>query len=140
MAPLRRGGSPEPADAARVDQWLTQKRQVVAAVGETVSGIEEVEQGPDRGGGARGRRAFERDALRDDVDPEQAPHGLGGPQCRRIVSTILLGQQDARKRVGVDGLAEPERPEQHLEAHLAQGHGEEQDRVVGTSASAAQAA
>ena len=133
MTSLCRRRAPATADAAGVDQRLTQYGQVVAARGEALRAVEEIEQRPQCGGRAIGWALLERGALRHDVDPEQAAHRLCGPQ-EGAVGVRLLGQQDAREGVGIDWLTEPERPQQDLEAQLTKRHAEE---VHGVALSAA---
>ena len=70
----------------------------------------------------------------DDVDPQQAAHGLGGPPREWVVEMSIFGQQDARQCIGIDGQALAERPQQHLEAKLTKRQRQHMDRIVGAAA------
>lgn len=134
MTPTRRAGSGPPADAARVDQRLAEELELLAAVGETARAVQEIEQCPHRRRNERGWAPIEYIAQGDDVDPQQAADGLCRPHREGIVELGILGQQDARERVGIDGLTLAEPPQHHLEAQLTKGNRQQMDRIVGAAA------
>ena len=133
MASTGRSDATAQRETAGVDQRFAEELERVTTVGETGGGGEEIEQRPHRGRDELGRAPLERFAQCDDVDPQQAPNRLGGPDRAGIVVGVL-GQQDARERLGIDGLTVAQRPQQHLEAQLTNGHGEQMNRIVGPAA------